>query len=89
MPNTFSMAPRYVRDFVARTDFRSPERDVFDCLDAKLGRLHREPLPPVRGIALLGDARDAGVRRAGRAPRARACPIGPDSSSRRRPTCGS
>ena len=62
MPNTFSMAPRYVRDFVARTGFRSPERDVFDCLEAKLGRLHREPLPPIRGIALLGDARDAGVR---------------------------
>ncbi len=62
MPNTFSMAPRYVRDFVARTDFRSPDRDVFAGLDAKLGRLHREALPPVRGIALLGDARDAGAR---------------------------
>jgi len=65
MPNTFSMAPRYVRDFVARTDFRSPQRDVFACLDAKLGRLYREPLPPVRGIALLGDARDAGLRARG------------------------
>jgi DNA methylase len=62
MPNTFSMAPRYVRDFVARTGFRSPDRDVFACLDAKLGRLYRDPLPPVRGIALLGDARDAGER---------------------------
>jgi site-specific DNA-methyltransferase (adenine-specific) len=62
MPNAFSMAPRYVRDFVARTDFQSPDRDVFACLEAKLGRLHREPLPPVRGIALLGDARDAGAR---------------------------
>jgi site-specific DNA-methyltransferase (adenine-specific) len=62
MPNTFSMAPRYVRDFVARTGFRSPERDVFGCVDAKLDRLYREPLPPVRGIALLGDAREAGLR---------------------------
>jgi DNA methylase len=62
MPNTFSMAPRYVRDFVARTGFRSPDRDVFACLDAKLGRLYREPLPRVQGIALLGDARDAGER---------------------------
>ena len=41
MPNTFSMAPRYVRDFVARTGFRSPDRDVFRCLEAKLGRLYR------------------------------------------------
>jgi hypothetical protein len=62
MPNTFSMAPRYVRDFVARTGFRSPDRDVFACLEAKLGRLYREPLPRVQGIALLGDARDAGER---------------------------
>jgi site-specific DNA-methyltransferase (adenine-specific) len=65
MPNTFSMAPRYVRDFAARTAFHSPERDVFDSLAAKLHRLHRQPLPPAPGVALLGDARDV-------APRARA-----------------
>lgn len=73
MPNTFSMAPRYVRDFVARTEFHSPQRDVFDCLGKKLARLHREPLPPARGIALLGDARDAGER-ARAALRARSLP---------------
>lgn len=73
MPNTFSMAPRYVRDFVSRTEFHSPERDAFACLEAKLTRLHREPLPRSRGIALLGDARDAGER-AGLALRERALP---------------
>ncbi len=62
MPNAFSMAPRYVRDYSERTAFHSPERSVFDGLDAKLRRLYREPPPPVRGIALLGDARDAGLR---------------------------
>ena len=62
MPNTFSMAPRYVRDFAARTDFRSPERDVFDGLARKLRRLDRQPRPATRGVALLGDARDAGTR---------------------------
>ena len=62
MPNTFSMAPRYVRDFVARTGFHSPERDAFALLEDKLRRLYRQPIPEVRGIALLGDARDAGVR---------------------------
>jgi site-specific DNA-methyltransferase (adenine-specific) len=62
MPNTFSMAPRYVRDFVERTGFHSPERDTFGLLDDKLRRLYRQPLPASRGIALLGDARDAGVR---------------------------
>src|SRR4051794_18452508 len=30
MPNTFSMAPRYVRDFATRTAFASPDRDLFD-----------------------------------------------------------
>ncbi|HVA86983.1 MAG TPA: DNA methyltransferase [Candidatus Saccharimonadales bacterium] len=62
MPNTFSMAPRYVRDFAARTSFQSPQRDVFACLDQKLRRLDRQPRPAVRGLALLGDARDAGRR---------------------------
>ncbi len=62
MPNTFSMAPRYVRDFVSRTDFHSPERDAFTLLEDKVRRLYRQPVPATRGIALLGDARDAGVR---------------------------
>lgn len=62
MPNTFSMAPRYVRDFASRTDFQSAERDVFDLLEAKLTRLYRSPLPRTPGVALLGDARDAGPR---------------------------
>ena len=62
MPNTFSMAPRYVRDFAARTAFASPERDVFDGLAAKLDRLHKAPLPTTPGLALLGDARDVAPR---------------------------
>ena len=57
MPNTFSMAPRYVRDFVVRTGFRAAERDTFGCIDAKLRRLYRQGVPPVRGVALRGDAR--------------------------------
>ena len=77
MPNTFSMAPRYVRDFAARTAFASPERDVFDGLSKKLDRLFRQAPPPTTGIALLGDARDvaprarAALRAAGRPDRAR------------------
>ena len=62
MPNTFSMAPRYVRDFAARTAFNSPDRDVFDCLEKKLSRLYRQAAPQTPGLALLGDARDAGPR---------------------------
>jgi hypothetical protein len=62
MPNTFSMAPRYVRDYAARTGFHSPERDAFACLEAKLDRLYRQAPPSSPGIALLGDARDVGER---------------------------
>jgi len=62
MPNTFSMAPRYVRDFAARTEFHSPERDVFDGLELKLGRLYRQAAPQTPGLALLGDARDIATR---------------------------
>jgi len=62
MPNTFSMAPRYVRDFAARTSFSSPERNVFDCLELKLGRLFRQAAPRSPGVALLGDARDVAPR---------------------------
>jgi len=62
MPNTFSMAPRYVREFAARTGFQAPARDVFDCLAAKVKRLQRQPPPSAPGIALLGDARDVAPR---------------------------
>ena len=62
MPNTFSMAPRYVRTFVDRTGYLPPDRDAFDSLAAKLDRLYRQPLPAAPGIALHGDARSAGRR---------------------------
>ena len=77
MPNTFSMAPRYVRDFARRTAFASPDRDVFDGLAKKLDRLYRDAPPSVEGVALLGDARDvaprgtAALRERGRPDRAR------------------
>ena len=62
MPNAFSMAPGYVRAFAARSGFEPAERDLFAGLQAKLRRLDRQPRPLARGVALLGDARDAGDR---------------------------
>ncbi len=73
MPNTFSMAPRYVRRFVADTGYRAPERDLFGSLEAKLARLYRDPLPSAPGVALRGDARDV-TAPARAALRARALP---------------
>ncbi len=77
MPNTFSMAPRYVRDFARKTAFASPERDVFDGLSKKLDRLFRGGPPSAEGVGLLGDARDVAprmreaMRQRGRPERAR------------------
>jgi DNA methylase len=77
MPNTFSMAPRYVREFAARTSFASPERDALSGLASKIDRLFRQAPPSIEGIALLGDARDvaprarAALRASGRPDRAR------------------
>ncbi|HET7678250.1 MAG TPA: DNA methyltransferase [Candidatus Limnocylindrales bacterium] len=77
MPNSFSMAPRYVRDYVARRGFRATERDVFASLGAKLRRLYRQGLPAVPGMALLGDAlqvaelADEALRRRAQPERAR------------------
>jgi site-specific DNA-methyltransferase (adenine-specific) len=62
MPNTFSMAPRYVRTFASATGYRAPERDVFSGLELKLGRLLRQGLPGAPGVALHGDARDVAPR---------------------------
>ena len=73
MPNTFSMAPRYVRDFAARTAFPSPERDAFDRLEREARPALPRPAAAAAGIALLGDARDAGPR-ASAALRARGLP---------------
>lgn len=65
MPNAFSLAPGYVRDYSARTAFRAEPRDVFAALRAKLKRLYRQSPPGTPGLALFGDARDVGSRTRG------------------------
>ena len=62
MPNAFALPPSYVLRQAAASGFVPEERDVFEALSAKSRRLLRDALPPVRGLALLGDARDAGTR---------------------------
>ena len=60
MPNTFCMAPRYVRDFAARTGFASPRARRL----RRPGREARPALPPAA-------AADRGDRAARRRPRRR------------------
>jgi DNA methylase len=62
MPNAFSMPATYVLRYARDTGYVPEPRDVFAVLDAKSRRLLRDPLPPARGISMLGDARDAGTR---------------------------
>jgi site-specific DNA-methyltransferase (adenine-specific) len=59
MPNTFSLAPRYTRAWLASRPGQRPRRDAFVLLAARLERLFRDGAPPTRGIAIHGDARGA------------------------------
>ena len=64
MPNTFSMAPRYVRD-VRRPNRVRARRSATSSTASlpKLKRLGRQAPPSAPGgIALLGDARDVGTQ---------------------------
>ncbi len=60
MPNVFSMAPGYATRWLAARGTPPPERDVLGLLGRRIGYLRREGLPTTRGIAIEGDARDAG-----------------------------
>lgn len=62
MPNAFSLPSGYVYRYARAVGFQAESRDLFELLGMKTRRLLREPLPPTRGIALLGDARNAGTR---------------------------
>ncbi len=57
MPNTFSMAPNYVRRFVETKRLNRCPRDVFQLLKEKVDRLFREP--PIRGSEGVVVAADA------------------------------
>ncbi len=60
MPNTFSLPPEYARRYLESSGHQPPDRDVFTLLSQKLRRLYRDGRPATRGIAIEGDAREAG-----------------------------
>ncbi|MBA2275459.1 MAG: hypothetical protein H0W00_02015, partial [Chloroflexi bacterium] len=62
MPNAFSLAPAYTRRWAADRGVAPPDREVFGLLGAKLARLFRDGRPAQTGIALGGDALEAGPR---------------------------
>lgn len=55
MPNTFSMSPNYVQNYIKTHNLVKPQRNVFDLLEKKLVRCYDKP--PVRGRAYRSDAR--------------------------------
>jgi len=58
MPNTFSMAPNYVRRFVETNQLNRSGRDVFEILTAKVGRLFKEgPASGDTGVVVAWDAK--------------------------------
>ncbi len=57
MPNTFSMAPGYVRRYIGEHSLKPPEVDVFAMVAAKVERMGIPSALASRGRAWLGDAR--------------------------------
>ncbi|MBX3030580.1 MAG: hypothetical protein KF809_10495 [Chloroflexi bacterium] len=61
MPNTFSMSPAYASRWLARRGTPPPHRDLFEIVRRRLVHVRREGVAPTRGIAIEGDAREAGT----------------------------
>lgn len=55
MPNTFSMAPNYVKNYIHAHGLIKPKRNVFELLKRKLERCYQRPLQ--RGKSYRQDAR--------------------------------
>ena len=59
MPNTFSMAPEYVRKFVQQKQLNRTFHDVFDVLEYRLSHIFKKHISPrVKGYAGKCDVRD-------------------------------
>ncbi len=57
MPNTFSMSPNYIREYVKKHNLQKMPFDVFKVLRARIGRLYRHGIPQQRGYAYLANAK--------------------------------
>lgn len=56
MPNTFSMSPTYVKNYIKVNQLEAPEQDVFQCLRDKLARLYLDAIDGTAGRASMRDA---------------------------------
>ncbi len=58
MPNTFSMAPNYIRRYVRKNHLHKLPLDVFEKLTTKVQRLFKNGMPSTRGYAYRANARN-------------------------------
>jgi len=56
MPNTFSMAPSYVRKYIKQNNLRQLDQDVFECLRDKLARVYLDSIAGAGGTVFKQDA---------------------------------
>jgi DNA methylase len=56
MPNTFSMSPTYVKNYIATNRLIAPDQDVFGCLRDKLARLYLDATDGPDGRAFMRNA---------------------------------
>jgi site-specific DNA-methyltransferase (adenine-specific) len=59
MPNTFAMAPGYVRKYIHDHELEAPDVDVFEMLRARAAQYDLPEKALVRGRSWLGDAAEA------------------------------
>jgi len=59
--HSFSMAPRYVERSIRRLGLRKPKRNVLDCIVKRTLSLMDGYVPPIKGEALMRDARWTGL----------------------------
>ncbi len=56
MPNTFSMSPTYVKNFIRDNKLNAPDQDVFECVRDKLARLYLDSFEGPSGQSFKEDA---------------------------------
>ena len=56
MPNTFSMPPTYIKNYVRENGLKKIDQDVFDCLRDKLARVYMDSTDGPSGKAFMDDA---------------------------------
>lgn len=57
MPNTFSMSPNYIREYVKKNKLKKLKIDVFEVLRSRIERLYRDGIPEAAGYAHCANVR--------------------------------